>query len=273
MSLINICYEQIKDNFWYGIFGEFKLVIDKSTGYFNATKLCKSGGKYYKDWCRLVGSKSLITYAEKAAEQICSGAFYEVLGDNKDGLTKQTTGTYVPQEFILALASWISPEFYIKCNKVVIDFYVQDFNNIKKNNAQLENRISEIDQSMRQLSLANSVLTEQNEQLKPIAAPYTIDPKLHNCFVIFRKNKLGEFPYGVVRTQKRNLHLAMKRVMKRYPNHTIVYEKIQDPNSMKLYHLMIERLNIESKGYSFKTEMTEEELLAEVTGLYERILE
>lgn len=39
-SLNDICYEQIKDNFYYGKFGDFKLVIDKDTGCFNATKLC-----------------------------------------------------------------------------------------------------------------------------------------------------------------------------------------------------------------------------------------
>jgi hypothetical protein len=40
-SLLNdVCYEQISENFYNGIFGDFQLVIDKETGYFNATKLC-----------------------------------------------------------------------------------------------------------------------------------------------------------------------------------------------------------------------------------------
>jgi len=37
LSLNNVCYKQIKDNFYYGIFGEFQLVIDQSTGCFNKT--------------------------------------------------------------------------------------------------------------------------------------------------------------------------------------------------------------------------------------------
>ena len=36
-ELIETCYEHIKDNFYYGLFGQFKLVIDKNTGCFNAT--------------------------------------------------------------------------------------------------------------------------------------------------------------------------------------------------------------------------------------------
>lgn len=33
MSLINICYEQIKDNYRHGIFDDFKLIIDINTGF------------------------------------------------------------------------------------------------------------------------------------------------------------------------------------------------------------------------------------------------
>jgi len=39
-ELTECTYECIKDTFYYGLFGDFKLVIDKATGYFNATKLC-----------------------------------------------------------------------------------------------------------------------------------------------------------------------------------------------------------------------------------------
>jgi len=53
MSLTERIYEHIKDNFYYGLFGDFKLVIDKATGYFNATKLCEQGKKEYKKWSRL----------------------------------------------------------------------------------------------------------------------------------------------------------------------------------------------------------------------------
>ncbi|MGL5355072.1 MAG: KilA-N domain-containing protein [Cetobacterium sp.] len=56
-SLNNICYQQIKDSFYFGIFGEFQLVVDKSTGCFNATKLCNIGGKKFKHWTSLEKTK------------------------------------------------------------------------------------------------------------------------------------------------------------------------------------------------------------------------
>src|SRR5579862_1881903 len=50
----------MKDNFYYGAYGEFRVIVDKSNGYVNATKMCKSGHKKFKDWPCLKGSQVLI---------------------------------------------------------------------------------------------------------------------------------------------------------------------------------------------------------------------
>lgn len=60
----NCVYEGIKGTFHHGFFGDFKLVIDKATGYFNATKLCVNGGKEYRLWSRSERAKKLIRYYE-----------------------------------------------------------------------------------------------------------------------------------------------------------------------------------------------------------------
>jgi hypothetical protein len=57
IELSECTYEHIKDTFYYGLFGDFKLVIDKATGCFNATKLCVNGGK---KWSRLEKSKKMV---------------------------------------------------------------------------------------------------------------------------------------------------------------------------------------------------------------------
>jgi hypothetical protein len=62
VSLNDICYEQIKDNYYYCKFGEFRLVVDKNTGCFNATKLCKEGNKDFNQWKRLERVKELLKY-------------------------------------------------------------------------------------------------------------------------------------------------------------------------------------------------------------------
>ena len=50
--LSEICFQQIKDNFWYAAYGEFRVVMDRSNGFVNATKLCSSGGKHFYQWTR-----------------------------------------------------------------------------------------------------------------------------------------------------------------------------------------------------------------------------
>ena len=59
-----IAFEQIEGNFWYGAYGPFHVVMMKDTGYINATKLCSSGGKDFKEWNRLKGSHELIQALE-----------------------------------------------------------------------------------------------------------------------------------------------------------------------------------------------------------------
>jgi len=127
MSLVECIYEHIKDTFYYGLFGDFKLVIDKTTGSFNATKLCEQGRKEFKHWTRLEKSKKMVKYYQKSrGGNSPPGFLYEVKGDNKDMFQKNITGTYVPKELILDVASWVSIEFYDKCNRIVVNYFVQE---------------------------------------------------------------------------------------------------------------------------------------------------
>lgn len=142
LSLSDICFEHIKDTFYYGLFGDFKLVIDKATGYFNATKLCIEGGKEYKKWSRLEKSKKIVEYYKKLGAR--SGPqLYEVLLQNNDELNKQITGTYVPKELILDIASWVSIEFYDKCNKIIIDYFVQESQQLTLENKNLKEELED----------------------------------------------------------------------------------------------------------------------------------
>lgn len=98
-SLNDICYERIKDNFYYGLFGDFKLVVDKNTGCFNATKLCNEGGKQFRQWTRLEKSQRLINFYKNR--------IYEIKGDNSNESVAQTTGQYVPEEMFEHIKHWI----------------------------------------------------------------------------------------------------------------------------------------------------------------------
>src|SRR3978361_1192711 len=118
MSLSEVCYAQIHDNFWYGQFGDFNLIIDRATSYFNATKLCDAGGKRFKNWFQNKQSKELFEYISSNGD-LLNAAYYNVAGGKGD-LQETIRGTYVSSYLLLAIASWVSPECYVKANTIVI---------------------------------------------------------------------------------------------------------------------------------------------------------
>ncbi len=113
-TLNNICYKQIKGNFYYGIFGEFQLVVDKTTGCFNATKLCNLGNKLFRHWKSLDRTKKLIDYYNKSCLENWVD-IYEIRESNNDPINKQITGQYVPECLLPNIIEWIkSPISHIK---------------------------------------------------------------------------------------------------------------------------------------------------------------
>lgn len=152
-------YEHIKDTFYYGLFADFKLVIDKATGYFNATKLCIEGGKIFGDWKVLEKSKRLTKYY----------GIYEIEGNNE-----KYTGTYVPKELILDIASWISIEFYDKC---VNEFKTKTFQNeelkrLEKEKEELKKIVLRLEKSILEKDSIIEGKTFQNEELREIILKY-----------------------------------------------------------------------------------------------------
>jgi hypothetical protein len=164
IELSECVYEHIKDTFYYGLFGDFKLVIDKNTGYFNATKLCIEGGnKHFRQWKVLEKSKRMIEYYHNSRRQN-PDVYYEVNGYNKDKIDCQITGTYVPKELILDIASWISIEFYDKCNNIIINYFVNEFK--KMDQTKLQEKIKEVEESMAKLSSEHEKKIVENNELK-----------------------------------------------------------------------------------------------------------
>jgi hypothetical protein len=94
--------------------------------------LCTDGGKKFRKWARLDRAKELIAFYEntrsdddKNRRPDVAGGFYEIKTGNKDISNKKISGQYVQKEFILDIASWISPAFYFKCSKIVNYFFIE----------------------------------------------------------------------------------------------------------------------------------------------------
>jgi hypothetical protein len=179
MSLNDICYELIKDSFHYGTFGEFTLVIDKNTGCFNATKLCKQGNKDFSDWSRLKRSQELLKFYNKNRPPYLGGGFYEIKTGNKDLLNKQISGQYVRKELILDIASWISVEFYDKCSQIVNDYFVNQYQQ------QINEANQLVEETKQQLEEANQRIEEAEEQILCLKELAVSDTHLEQTQIIY----------------------------------------------------------------------------------------
>lgn len=128
MSLSDIAFEQIKNTYYWGAYGEFKVIVDVSTGYINATHLCGLAeldhGKSRKinDWTRGDLAKVLI-------EILSSSTGYPVddLLRVPTGLPNELRGTYAHPDLIPHIASWASPKFAMKVSKIVNAHLVREY--------------------------------------------------------------------------------------------------------------------------------------------------
>ncbi|CCU55587.1 N1R/p28-like protein [Choristoneura biennis entomopoxvirus] len=259
MSLIDICYEQIKDSFHYGLFGEFKLIIDKNTGFFNATKLCKDGGKRFKKWLENDKSKELIEYYRKniSGPNRCHlniDSFY-IINIQGNKINNTISGTYVYKNLLLDIASWISIEFYDKCSNIIENYYINEYTIEYKDNKQklhiklkdidktiedknnvitsLENSNKELDKSNKNL---NESINKLNETLT-IVKPKSPSINKYSTFTIiklYNEIKENDYNYYITTVCERDYDIKINNLINIYPNLSIVLKLIKVPNAKYL---------------------------------------
>ena len=117
----NLCIIRINDDFSYGNYGVFQVIIKNDNGFMNATKLCKDGGKEFRNWKANANAKELISAVSSSARIPADGILQTITG----GKNVVIRGTYVHPDLIPHIASWVSPEFAIKVSKIVNEYFIK----------------------------------------------------------------------------------------------------------------------------------------------------
>lgn len=257
-AFIDVCYEQIKDHYWYGSLGDFKLIINRNTGRFNATKLCNDGGKVFENWYRNKKTKKLIEYYRHH-----NNDFIEMKKENKDDIdTPIISGTYLPEELILSLAFWISQDIYDRVYKIVRSYFVCEVNERCRNEVgRLHERIQQLECQVEQLRLENEKYRPEDVNLK------TVDTKKLHIFTLIKKNSPNaNRPLYVMRTHRRNHLNNLKRLQQKYPDFDIILEFPYNPNS-NLYNRMkeqIKNIDVFYNGVKLLNGYTEEQFILDI---------
>jgi len=220
VSLSNIIFENINEDFGYGMIGSFKVIIKKSNSFVNASKLCKDGGKKFNDWSRLKSSEDLI---EKLENRVCGDsrtpAIIEILNVDND-----IKGSYVNQYLIFNIAQWISSEYSLLVCDIMFEYTVSEY---KK---QLENKDRHID------SLCYNVVVKAEDRRKR-----------HHFHLI----SFGNSRYKVIRGQKNNITRQYKFIDDKNIEYTTIMELDDIPNGVKYGNRLKERI-----GIKFSSDMT-----------------
>ena len=122
-AMNEIIFQDINDQYSYGLYMGITVMIMKSNGYINGTKLCVASKKDLFDWKRLKSTKEYIQYIEN-----------ELTGENRSPLfitisdgDNEFRGTYLHKDLIVDLCSWISPEFKYKVQSIVNEYVIKQF--------------------------------------------------------------------------------------------------------------------------------------------------
>ena len=150
--LSQVAFQQIQDNYWYGTYGPFKVIVDKSNGYINATKLCSAGGKHYHDWIRNKTAKSLVETLSMLLDgklalgnihgdssltcapmlsycdpEISGSVCKSITTPNYTDVDRLIAGTYCHPLLVPHIACWVSPAFALMVAEIVNSFIVEDY--------------------------------------------------------------------------------------------------------------------------------------------------
>jgi hypothetical protein len=176
----NIIFKEINNEYGYGKYGLFEVVMMHSNFYINATKMCKDYNekheldsdfkkKEFFSWKRLESAKNIIKFVANKL----SIPKEEMLITNIKGTKKVTYGTYIHPDLALVVAQWISHDFYWNVNEIIKKHFSQEAlekkNKIidkQKNEINgLENKVDDLNNKMDKVLNNNEKLLKQNKIL------------------------------------------------------------------------------------------------------------
>jgi hypothetical protein len=206
-TLSELIYEPVNEEYGWGKYGEFRVLIRRKDGWVNVTKLCKDGGRELFSWTRLESANSVIVEVERAL-QICRAQIFEVF---HAGSNYELSGTYAHPLLVPHIASWISPEFAVKVSRIVNDHLVREYREqIREKNTRIdemarniEHLLLQVDGMSSKLDVANENIIETLDVLGAVSkksVPFERIPP--SCREVLGILKLGPQKFYTIRAQR-----------------------------------------------------------------------
>ena len=291
-----ICFSQIRGEFHYAQYGEFIVIMDKTNGYINGSKLCVDGGKKFCHWNETKMAKELIkalqehlfhlVLCDEDADDpwtsnycpITGHVCKQVLTSNQTEEDKQIAGTYCHPLLVPHIACWVSPSFALKVGSIISSFIVNEW----KGKLDVAKRLQQ-DLEMEVQSLQNDVniwhdcaieraemlevKREVVSELEEVVAKKTNKQRECSSSHSFALIKLNEenacfLPYYVIECQRVKMTSSINKLHRKHPRAEVIFQQSKVPNAINLYkRLKAEEIVKTKRNYCIPVHGKEEELV------------
>jgi len=156
------------------------------------------------------------------------------------------------------LAGWISPTFQLKANRIINNFYIQDYKS-KLETAQREAEAAQQDAEVAQqhanqlhdtLMETDAARMQVEEDLAARRTEWQKWRQSHS-FTILKLNDAGaRYPYYVIRCRRATMNGRIKMLRKKHPRALVIFQHKKVPNGVNLYNrLKTEKLVLSNFNY------------------------
>jgi hypothetical protein len=274
-----ITFQSVDNEYEWGTYFDFKVLIMSRNGYVNATKMCNDEGKKFRYWLENQTSKDYISYVQ-SVEDIPADL---IMIKNGVG-SNDYRGTYVHPDLITHIAFWISSSFAHKVTKIMKEYNKKEENMkhsiiikekdetidkqaienmslkdmLKKtleNTERILSKNNDLSIEMSKLSLDNQIT---HEMLNIVVEDRVVKPEdkdSTSSIVIYESIDQGPNMFYIFRVQKRGLKAALKRYKADNPNAIKFYEIEYNPNSINYFQRFKQKYKNEIRSYYNKFEL------------------
>lgn len=116
----NCVVKDINDEFAIAKIGELSVIMVKSNGYVNASKLCNDCERDFLEWVSEESTKELMSFLEKREKN----SVIPLLTKRHEGVKNNLKGIYVHPDLVINLAMWCSPEYALKVSTIMESYHI-----------------------------------------------------------------------------------------------------------------------------------------------------
>jgi len=164
-----IIIEPINDDFSWGKYADFEVVIMNKNGFINCTKMCQhisdetGHQRLLKNWTPITNAKELIKAVSSTAGQQAT----DLMPIIKGGKIQEITGTYCHPDLVPHIASWASPQFAVKVARIVNEYLSREAKDEReKLLRKKDDKIDKLNHKINKVLEGNQTLQKGNQNLQ-----------------------------------------------------------------------------------------------------------